>query len=297
MATERGYVHAEIKYVLDMADEQPEGTLFIVPVRLEECEVPERLASFQWLDLFREDGYERLRRALEAMGTKRVVPQSSEGAAEPTKEAPPAEATHPSGVRVMLSYSHRDSRFREQLDKHLALLKRQRLITVWHDRELTAGRDFDRGIAKELAAADIILLLISADFMASDYCYTKEMATALERHVAGTARVIPIILREVDWQHGPFANLVALPLDGRPVTSWGRREDPVLRSGLVSGWTHSSTNLAISRRRTSNSRRFGEPPHSHWGAPIPSNTSLDVSYRADAGAASLLVDRPFAPSA
>ncbi len=79
-------------------------------------------------------------------------------------------------------------------------------------------------IDENFKAADIILLLVSADFIASDYCYDIEMQAALERHAAGEARVIPVILRETDWQQAPFGKLQALPKDGRPITSWPNRD-------------------------------------------------------------------------
>ena len=66
-AVKAGYIQKEIKYVLDVADEQPEGTIFIVPVKLEECEVPERLRQWQWVNLFEKDGYERLMRSLDLL--------------------------------------------------------------------------------------------------------------------------------------------------------------------------------------------------------------------------------------
>jgi TIR domain len=75
-------------------------------------------------------------------------------------------------------------------------------------------------IDKNLEAAKIILLLVSSDFIASDYCYDKEMKRALEKHRAGEARVIPIILRHCDWERAPFAELQALPEDAKPVTEW-----------------------------------------------------------------------------
>ena len=89
---------------------------------------------------------------------------------------------------IFFSYSHKDEALRDQLEVHLAMLKRQGVISTWHDRRLVAGDDVDTGIAKELNQADIILLLASPDFLASDYCYGVEVARALERHAAGQAR-------------------------------------------------------------------------------------------------------------
>jgi hypothetical protein len=132
---------------------------------------------------------------------------------------PPA----PSAARVSLfySYSHKDEALREELETHLSLLRRQGVINGWHDRRIAAGTEWVGQIDQHLEAADVVLLLVSADFLASDYCYDVEMKRALERHAAGTARVIPVILRPVDdWQSAPFGKLQALPKDGKPVTDW-----------------------------------------------------------------------------
>jgi hypothetical protein len=127
-------------------------------------------------------------------------------------------------VSVFYSYSHEDSRFKLQLETQLSMMRRQGLIDEWSDRELTAGEDFANEIDDRLLRADLVLLLISPDFLASDYCYEREMNTALERHERGEARVIPIILRHVDWKDAPFAHLLALPPDGKPVTGFAKRD-------------------------------------------------------------------------
>ncbi|MDQ3959532.1 MAG: toll/interleukin-1 receptor domain-containing protein [Pseudomonadota bacterium] len=72
---------------------------------------------------------------------------------------------------------------------------------------------------------DLILLLVSADFVASDYCYEIEMRAALKRHEKGEAKVVPIILRACQWRHTLFGKLQALPKDGKPVTSWPNRDE------------------------------------------------------------------------
>lgn len=127
-------------------------------------------------------------------------------------------------LRAFVSYSQRDERYRQKLDTALAQLRRNRLISVWHDREILPGQEWDREIDKNLESADIILVLVSADFLASDYAYSSEMLRAMERHQTGSAIVIPIILRPSDWQHSPLASLQVLPSKGRPVSSWPNRD-------------------------------------------------------------------------
>ncbi len=130
-----------------------------------------------------------------------------------------------SPVRVFISYSHEDEALRRALDKHLALLKRIRLIEIWHDRRIVPGTDVDDKIHSELDRADLILILVSSSFLASDYCYGKEMRRAFDRHQAGKARVVPVIVRAVDWEGAPFRHLLALPTDGNPVKSWSNEDE------------------------------------------------------------------------
>lgn len=108
------------------------------------------------------------------------------------------------------------------------MLRRQGLVEIWHDRRIVAGNDLDGTINEHLEGADIVLLLVSPDFLASTYCYEREMARALERHAAGEARVIPVILRPCDWMHPPLNRLTATPTDGRPVTKWPDKDDAML---------------------------------------------------------------------
>jgi hypothetical protein len=129
---------------------------------------------------------------------------------------------------VFFSYSHKDEGLRNELETHLAMLTREGVISAWHDRRLVAGDEIDSRIGSELDQAEIILLLVSPDFLASEYCYGVEVARALERHAAGEARVIPIILRPCDWKRAPFGKLLAAPTDGRPATKWPDRDDAFL---------------------------------------------------------------------
>ena len=119
-------------------------------------------------------------------------------------------------VKLFFSYAHEDEALRDALEQHLGLLKHERIIESWHDRKIKPGSDWARQIDDNLKSADIILLLVSAAFLDSDYCYGIEMATAMERHERDEARVIPVILKPCDWQHAQFSELSALPADGHP---------------------------------------------------------------------------------
>lgn len=129
---------------------------------------------------------------------------------------------------VFFSYSHMDEQLRDALEKHLSTLKRQGIIESWHDRRIFPGQHVDQTIDQHLEAADIILLLVSADFLASEYCYDIEVRRAMERHERAEVTMIPVILRPCDWHGAPFGRLLALPRDARPVTSWPNQDEAFL---------------------------------------------------------------------
>ncbi|MFK0207189.1 toll/interleukin-1 receptor domain-containing protein [Agrobacterium sp. NPDC090283] len=130
---------------------------------------------------------------------------------------------------VFFSYSHIDEALRDQLEKQLAMLKRQGVIETWHDRRIGAGQDIHASIDDHINTDDIILLLVSADFIASDYCYDIEMQRAMERHERNEAIVIPVILRACDWHSAPFGKLNAVPRDGKPITQWTDIDEAMLQ--------------------------------------------------------------------
>src|SRR5262245_40847971 len=160
-----------------------------------------------------------------------------------------AEPSKPTkSVEVFFSYSHKDEDLRDELSKRLAMLKRQNVITAWHDRRIGAGKEWENEIDEYLNTADIILLLISSDFLASDYCYDTEVKTAMKRHDAGEARVIPVVLRPVDWKGAPFGKLQSLPKDTRPVTDWPNRDKAF--ENIAQGIRVATEELVISFKAT-----------------------------------------------
>ncbi len=130
-----------------------------------------------------------------------------------------------SALRLFYSYSHRDETLRDCLEIRLKLLERQGVIQPWHDRRISPGSDWQAALETNLEKADIILLLVSPDFLASDYCYGIETKRALERHRAGEAQVIPLLLRPVNWAKTPISHLQALPTGLKPVTQWPDPDD------------------------------------------------------------------------
>jgi hypothetical protein len=122
--------------------------------------------------------------------------------------------------RLFISYSHRDDYYLERLHVHLVQAMRDGVFQGWYDREITAGGHIDEEVARELELADIFIALVSPDFLASNYCYDRELARALRRREVGTIVVVPIIVHDCDWQSTPLGKLKAIPKDGKPIAEW-----------------------------------------------------------------------------
>lgn len=132
-------------------------------------------------------------------------------------------------MRAFISYSHQDTKALERLHVHLANLQREGQIETWYDREILAGGGLDEEISLQLESADLYLLMVSPDFIASNYCIERELQRALERHDAGDARVIPIILEPCDWAAMPqLRRLKAVPKDGNPISEWANANNAYL---------------------------------------------------------------------
>jgi hypothetical protein len=140
------------------------------------------------------------------------------------------------GIEIFCSYTHKDEDFRIELEKHLSSLKHEGKIKFWHDRKIIGGEDWENEINISLNRSQIILLLISSDFLNSHYCTGVELKQARDRYDSGLAKVIPVILRDVDWRHYPFGKeqvtdnqqmlgkLLSFPKDSRPVTTWDDKD-------------------------------------------------------------------------
>lgn len=157
-----------------------------------------------------------------------------------------------SSVKLFYSYCHEDKAYCDELTKHLSVLKREGAISEWYDRKIEPGKNWEKEINQNLKASDVILLLISSDFVASDYCYCKEMEEALRMHDANQARIVPIIIRPVDWSSAPFAALQFLPEDAVPVSAWDNRDEAWLN--VVEGIRKVVDNFKINTGRTSRNK-------------------------------------------
>ncbi|MBB3697729.1 TIR domain-containing protein [Flammeovirga yaeyamensis] len=130
-------------------------------------------------------------------------------------------------AKIFYSYSHKDEDFREKLENHLVVLRKSGFIEEWHDRRIAPGSNWEEEINENINDSNIILLLVSSNFLASDYCYDTETIRALERHNSKEAIVIPIIIQPCLWKVSHFADakLQALPKDGKAITTWENEEE------------------------------------------------------------------------
>lgn len=131
-------------------------------------------------------------------------------------------------IEIFFSYAHEDEDLMNIVRRQLILFEREGIIVKWHDRMILPGQEWEGIIDERINRAKIILLFVSSYFIESKYCYNTEMKVALERHEAGDAIVIPIILRACPWQNSSLGKLQALPKDGKPLNEWGNRDKAAL---------------------------------------------------------------------
>jgi internalin A len=146
-------------------------------------------------------------------------------------------------VEVFISFSHRDEALRAELDTHLKLLRRLSILDTWSDRCITAGDDWRGQIHDAMERANLILFLVSAEFIASDYCWDVEMKRALDRADQGEAVIVPIIARTCLWKEAPFARFQSLPDNGKAVTA------AAARSAKDKAWTNVAEGIKVRARQ------------------------------------------------
>ncbi|KJU84618.1 Toll-Interleukin receptor domain protein [Candidatus Magnetobacterium bavaricum] len=159
-------------------------------------------------------------------------------------------------LELFMSYSHKDEALREALEKHLMLMQREGIIKVWNSRKIMPGQNWENEIDSHLETADIIIFLVTPDFIASDYCCEIEMKRAMERHALNECFVIPIIMRDVDWHSAPFAKLQSLPIGGKPVTSWPNIDEAL--SNVAKGIRNAIKGLPLKKDAIKSKERLTE---------------------------------------
>jgi hypothetical protein len=127
-------------------------------------------------------------------------------------------------IKLFYSYSHKDESYREELENHLSILRKNGYISEWHDRRISAGNEWEEDINFNLEEADIILLLVSSNFLASDYCYDTETIRALEKHKSKEAVVIPVVLSPCLWLESKLSELQSLPRDNKPISTFDNKD-------------------------------------------------------------------------
>jgi len=160
----------------------------------------------------------------------------------------------PAPLEVFVSFAPEDQAMHDALEKQLAQLERDRKIQPWHEGKIGAGEEREKEIARRLASADIVLLLVSADFLASNKRYEGDVKHAMKRHAQGAARVVPIILRPCVWEEAAFGSLEALPPGGKPVTRYEDQDvafDEIARGlrAVVDGLAKGALGVPASRSR------------------------------------------------
>lgn len=239
------------EYYLDARFTQPEWAAafvqdptgergILLPVRVRKCEPPGILKATVYIDLVELNEAEAQKRLLESVKQGRKKPDISPPFPSPDQTMPihnpllPANPPYPQNlppttkavkVFYVCSQSPKDEDLRKQIEAQLGLLREMGLISEWHDGKLIPGREWAVEIRKHWEEAQVILLLISADLISSNYKVAKD---AVERYDAKTAEVIPILLRPVDWEGAVFSKLRVLPENKQPITSWANREEALL---------------------------------------------------------------------
>ncbi len=132
---------------------------------------------------------------------------------------------NPAPLDLFISYSTKDEKLKEELETHLVMLKRDGTIRPWHSEQTGAGLEWEKEVGSIIDRSQIILLLISPSFLASDYLYDQELKRAMERHKSGNARVVPILIRSADVSKTPFKNLQSLPRSHDPVDTSHNRDE------------------------------------------------------------------------
>jgi hypothetical protein len=167
-------------------------------------------------------------------------------------------------ARVFISYAHQDESFRDELVKHLRLLEREQLIEVWHDRKIVPGQDWSRAIHDNLASAGIFILLISVDFIDSDYCYGLEMEAALRAAERGDAQVVPVLVRHTAFEAAPFAKLQMLPRNCIPVADFAPHDKAWIEIASAIRGLIIDQHRPASARAEAGERSSDAPPIDDW---------------------------------
>ncbi|GAC1506774.1 MAG: hypothetical protein NVS2B12_21440 [Ktedonobacteraceae bacterium] len=221
-------VHNEWTAILDQS--QVEEKRLLLPIRVRDCTPQGIFASLQYLDLVGKSDnianamlldfiHQFLNEPVNKPVHKSIEPPDiRDTIVHISKEA----ANKP--LQVFIAYARHDQSWAEELKRHLSILVRQGLISTWDYQNVAIGADWKKEIQAHLDSAAIILLLVSPDFLASDYSSSVEVRRAMERHERGEALVVPVLLRAATLDGTLFKNVQMLPGNYQPIVSWPDRD-------------------------------------------------------------------------
>jgi hypothetical protein len=201
-----GFVQKEIAFALDHAAEKPEGSIYVIPARLEECDVPKRLGRWQWIDLFAIKGYQKLVQALRAHKSYRGPVLKRESGAGPRARNKPVE--------LLVSCSHHDALWLERLLPLLWFEDSRDNAYLWDDQRMKAGDRWDKEIRAALERMDVFICLVSMGSLRSRYIYDVELSRALKREI----EIVPIMIDP----NIPLKDECPDLLDFNPLPAWGK---------------------------------------------------------------------------
>ncbi len=183
----------------------------------------------------------------------------------------PIEATSAdrTPVNLFYAYAEADEALRQELENHLTSLKREGLIAPWHKGSISAGSNWQEEITTHLNSAQVILLLISASFLASDFCESALLDRVIERYNTGQVLIIPIILRPCDWQNYPFGKLRSLPDNNKSVTEWPNRDSAFLN--VAHGLRQAISAMLLSASQTQQQSDVPNPSQKIFTIPFAQN--------------------------
>lgn len=130
--------------------------------------------------------------------------------------------------KIFISYAHKDEELKKQFETHLSGLKRQNVVDVWDDRQVLIGEKWDEKIKNKLLTSDIVIFLISSDFLASEYINEVEIKETILRHKNNEVLIAPIFLRPCDFESSILSGFQGVPRDAKFITTWSDKDSAFL---------------------------------------------------------------------
>ena len=223
----KGYRHQEVDIALNEQKKRPRGNVYLVPIRLDECEVPAYLNRPRLLDYFKKIILIKLC-ALDCKysGTnllsRRTIYKNL--ITPPKTSLKTSSKKPPRPLNLFFSYTCKQKHWLNKLKEHLAVLVQEGYLQTWDDFQINPGDIWAETINMNLLNSDIVLFLVTPNFMGSDYAFNVEVRTELRRPKVKDATAVPIILSYANWKNSPLIDLKPLPRNGQPLIEWVNQE-------------------------------------------------------------------------